>query len=456
MDPMPKASMINASIDTGTSGAFLPLGALNVAAALEARGIGVSLLDYQLSEVDNHFDPVNFKGLMERAGNLIGVSCMSLMLPVVVEAARMVKEERPDVRIVLGGPGPTGVAEELVRHFPFIDVVVRGEGDETAAAVFTRLADDGELDDIPGITYPGNGGAISNPAQRRIEDLDALPLPAYHLLDMARYDYAVVSSSRGCPYKCTFCDVGPLWQNRTRNLSIGRFTDQVESLVTEYGKDNIVIMDDTFVLSKLRVKGFCDGLGERGLDVDWGCFGRMDLMDGELMRTMRAAGCTGIFYGVESGSDRVLRAVNKRFDSALAARVLRASREYFDVKASFIWGFPFETLEDYRETVMLAAYAAKLGCDYQANLLVPLPMSRIYEEYREALRFPSRPEDMMVSGGYFTGEAFERESIQRMIEQIRSHPSVFPVFYYYDHETLGEKRRIDESLGLSRSTFRAE
>ena len=187
----------------------IPLGLLYLASALEGNEIKVELRDFQLQpRVTPHSVKSLTSFLLDDSAPIIGISCLADTLPLVVSATAGVKNERPEKTIILGGPGPSGVAEELLKNFPWLDIVVHGEGEETIVELLPALRA-GTLDKVKGISYRDNGLVVSNPQRSRNRSLDRLAYPAYHLLDWDQYGCASVVTARGCSYRCAFCDVAP-------------------------------------------------------------------------------------------------------------------------------------------------------------------------------------------------------------------------------------------------------
>jgi radical SAM superfamily enzyme YgiQ (UPF0313 family) len=198
-------------------------------------------------------------------------------------------------------------------------------------------------------------------------------------------------------------------------------------------------VDDTFVLNRHRVRDFCEILIDRDLRIAWGCFGRINLMTPDLLETMSAAGCRAIFYGIDSGSQAVLDRTAKKLRAADVLPVLELSARHFDqIEASFIWGYPFETLDDFDRTFALAAEASRLApaVNVQLHMLSPLPLSPIYREFGAELLEPE-PADrpwLLLPALLLDDRA------ARVRELVRSAPDVFPGFYTLPTPSKDAKR----------------
>ncbi len=419
----------------------VPLGPLYLTAVLEQHGYQVDFRDYQLCEGANNFDVDLFYHFLGNSAGILGVSCFIDTLPLVVLTLEKVKREHPEKTIILGGPGPSSVADELLRHFPFIDIVVRGEGEE-AIVDLMRRSKEGGIDRTPGISYRCGLEVRHNPSAPRIRDLGSLPFPAYHHLDWDRYSRARIITARGCPYACTFCDIPGLWHRRCVPRSIDSVITEMELLSGQFGKTVVDICDDIFVLDRDRVLATCQRLKGRGLS--WTCFGRVNLIDEEVMRHMAEAGCFNIFYGIESGSDRVLAQIAKGTSVAQAESVMALSCDYFGVTASYIWGFPFEGLDDFYQTIQSMARVVRIEGDVSIalHLLSPSPFSGFNPRYEHYLRFSTDlPTALLLGQPLSDRSAGEQTAV---IDLIARYPSIFQAFYFYDLPPMDTKLRIME------------
>jgi radical SAM superfamily enzyme YgiQ (UPF0313 family) len=417
---------------------YVPLGPLYVTAALEQAGYNVDFRDYLVgsSAYTDPMAPQSLVAFLRDSCRLVGIGCTSGTLPLVLSAVEMLKRERPEMIVFLGGIGPTGVAEEIIREFPSVDVVVKGEGELTVVELTERLLAGSGLEGVRGIVYRLDSRVKDGGRRCLIEDLDDVPTPAYGKVNPHSYSIAGIASSRGCPYDCLFCDTAPFWQRRHRSRSLDDVLGEIRFLKETYGIRDFEFVDDTFVLNRSRVIEFCRRLALEPLDITWSCCGRIDLMDEEMMRTMAVSGCRMVFYGMESGSDRVLAGIKKKFTRKQACAVIARSARYFDVYVSFIWGFPFETMADFQETVDCTTFVSELGGTPWLFALAPLPMSSLYRQYRDSLE---------LQDGWYSNMGGDREGAARVI---RKYPGVFSGFYRYPTEAFDEKFALIKERGL--------
>lgn len=335
-----------------------PLGMLWIGGALRRAGHGVEFLDMQ---VDRR-SPAETAAALRPPLVLIGGTSHSRF--VAFEAAAAVKEASPETCVVYGGPHASFTARDTLTHIEAIDLVVRGEGEETAveiAAWAQAGADRGRLPELHGISYRENGAVRDNPDRKPIADLDALGPPDRELVPMAQYHTRMeylgslgtsLMSARGCPIACTFCSAsamfGPRYRRRTPRLVV----DEIEMLASRYGMQGIKIFDSTFTLNRHHAETVCDELIRRRLNLPWECEIRVGSVDPPLLEKMRRAGCYYVDIGVESGSQRVLdRCVRKQIKLEEAEKLFRWTKELgLMTKVFFTVGHPGETAAEGRMT----------------------------------------------------------------------------------------------------------
>jgi radical SAM superfamily enzyme YgiQ (UPF0313 family) len=438
---VPDITLVNAVFPSSVR--VPPHGLLYVTASLIAAGFSVELRDYQ--QCPANLPPEEPASLARFAGcssPVVGISCMSYALPLVIEAARQMKAERPDVVIVVGGIGPSPVAARLLVFCAAIDVVVVGEGEETAVDLFTHLQRGLPLSEVPGLVYRDGTGIHTTGPRQRIKNLTALPWPAYDQVDLKSYDIVDIQYGRGCPFSCSFCDIAPYWDRKHTHRAAEQFVDELEFLEQVHGVSDIFVIDDTFVLSKAQVTAICDEIVRRGLRVEWGCYARVDLVSESLLARMAEAGCRKVFFGIESGSDTVLLDIVKgaTLDQSRVA-VTTALRHMPFVTTSFVWGFPSESLEDLEDTAALVLYYAALGACPQLNLVVPYSYSPLFRQHRSTLTYDPRfSAQLQFYGG--AGEGWVSEMIRRDTE-------LFSVFYQVPTSRFAAKWEYLDEIGLN-------
>jgi len=419
----------------------LPLGPLYLTTALERAGFKVDFRDYQLCKSDDLFDTASIADFCDDPGPVIGLSCMANLLPFTILAARELKERFPDRTIVLGGVGPKAVEEKILRRFPWIDLIAHGEGEISAPLLLSALKSGRPLDDVPGIFFRKDGRVVCNPSPARIQDLDAIGRPAYHHVPIGTYDAYGMISSRGCPYPCTFCSVAPIWGRQPTYRSSQDIVDEMKELHDTVGVELFLFQDEFFVASKERTLDFCNTLGKSGLNVKWKAFGRVNLTDRESLEAMARTGCVEVRYGIESGSAAVLERTRKGFtpDQSIAV-VSEATTIMPRVDAFFVWGFPFETLEDFHQSVFQMVSFRLMGARILPSLLCLLPQTDVYRDLgpNPALEFSAdlMPE-YMITGHEVNhiGRYSAPGEYGPIFSFIADQPDLFPGFYLVDPES---------------------
>ncbi len=434
---------------------YLPLGCLYLISALEQAGIQVDFRDYQTfsSGLSFPLDLDSFQSFLSDSAPIVGVSCMISMLPFVLLGTKRFKESHPEHKVILGGPGPSGVATAIVSSLPWIDMVVRGEGETTLVEVLKALKSGGDLGLIPGITYRDRSGIHHNRPRPRVRNLDEIAFPAHDRVNLSDYTNISIITGRGCPFKCAFCDVGPLWGNKAFFRSIDNVMEELDFLKSKYNLNSVHIGDDTFDLQRGRTETLCEEI--KGLGLNWSCLARVDLMDEDLLDRMAKAGCDAVFLGIESGSDDVLKRINKKFTIEEATRKVEMFARYIpEVITSYIWGFPFETMEDFKLTLFSVVSMGYLGARVGLKLLSPMPMSPLGIEYRDQLEFSEDLCSVFASLGNVTpGKMSRRAEIPDEFKVfIKEYPDICAGFYYIKSNTIREKaeylKRFSEKLGV--------
>ena len=326
---------------------------------------------------------------------MVGISCFTLGR---TGAARLAAEARralPHAHIVMGGPHATFFPEHMLAN-PAVDTVVLGEGEETIVELVERLALGGDLSDIPGLALRSRGAVVRTPARQRTTDLDGLAFPAYDAFDLSLYKSPEIPgqyqsltgthllSSRGCPFRCGFCSVNRFFEGRWAKRSPGNVADEVQRLIEDLNVRHIYFSDDLFTLDRQRIVDLCRELEERKLHFVWMAETRVDLVDEELLILMRRAGCYRIYYGVESGSPRVLKAANKGFTVQDVRQAFALTHRAGMEPCCFLMvGNPGETPDTIGETVELI-HAIRPATMPILGINTLLPASAQYDRAKEA------------------------------------------------------------------------
>ncbi len=371
----------NESIWHGIKGAMPPLGLLSIAAYAEREGYSVRIIDLHVEQ----WSIEEFRRqLATFTPRVVGISMMTSTAIAGNRVARCVKEVHPDATVVVGGVHAEAMPTECLQNSA-IDIVVRGDGELT----FSRIVAGQPWRDIPGLSYRAGHRAVHNAPAPVIDQLDSMPMPAYHLVPMDKYYPAMgayrklpainMLMTRGCPGKCTFCNSA---ETTLRTRSAEHVVAEIEYLKRTYGIREIQFYDDTFTIFRQNVLEFCRLMIERNVGVTWTAFVRTDCFKEDLAYAMRRAGCHQVMFGVESGDDEVLEVICKPIDRARTAAAVRLARKVgLEVRATYMFGNPTETVKSMQRSI---DNALALDPDLAIfNITTPYPGTQMFAWARE-------------------------------------------------------------------------
>jgi len=348
-----------------------PLGLLLLAAILEQEGHEAHVVDLNLFVKSGEFKPdrsarTQFMRRLPRRSkqiDLLGLTTWSYNFGITMELVEEFRRKHPQVPVVLGGPHVTFVDEQVLERFASVDYVLRDEGDRTFPQLLRALSHPNppeKLALIPGLTWRKGGEVVRNPSGGVVEDLDALPFPAYHLVEPR--DYLVlntvlpIEAGRGCPYNCNFCSTTNMFQRKYRVKSAPRLVDEIEWAIQATGSNRFELLHDNLVAKKAYVLELCEEIRRRNVDVDWSCTSRTDNLTEELAEAMFLAGCSSIFFGIESLSAERQAWTGKKLKPAKVREAIElTARQHITPSTGIIIGFPDESDEELNETVLTAA-----------------------------------------------------------------------------------------------------
>lgn len=384
-----------------------PLGLGYIGAVLEANGFDVEILDALALGADNVEQVGEFirvglswedlKSHVRRASpNIVGVSAAyTAYASNSHQCAKIVKEVDPEIPVVFGG-AHTSILFDKVLADPNVDIAVLGEGEMTFLELMKRLKTDADIHGVSGTAVRQNSSIVRNSPRPYIEELDSIPFPARHLLPMERYfrkpsflrDYSMrpprtnMITSRGCPFNCVFCSIHSVWGYKWRWRSPNNVADEIELLMNKYGVREIAFLDDNISLNKKRMMAICDEIIQRKLDIKWctpnGVMVRT--LDREVVERMRKSGCWKLTLGIESGSSETQRFIGKNINLEQCREIIRYCNKIgMWTHATFIIGFPYETLESINQTIDFAVNSElDLANFYVAT---PYPATRLHDVF---------------------------------------------------------------------------
>ncbi|MEE8423537.1 MAG: radical SAM protein [Thermodesulfobacteriota bacterium] len=404
-----------------------PLNLAYIAAVCETAGFKVDIMDL------NHGD----KGLdkkIEDAG-LIGISCFTHNYHDALDILRKTKEHGK--KVVIGGPHVSFCYEEALRDG--FDFVVRGEGEFVILELLKRLKEGGDLN-IRGLIFKENGKIRKNGVWR-VENLDALPFPARHLLKLHKYTYpGAIATSRGCVNHCIFCS--------SRNISGRLRLRSAESVVEEIthlknlGIDSFLVVDPNFAYDKKRTLEICNGVEE--LEMEWYAELRLDHVDGEVIRKMAGSGCRVVRFGIESGSQRIVDFIKKGIElKDLLKTIETFVKNGITPVCGFMIGHPHETGKDFEKTMKLAKKIKDLGGEATFAVQTPYPGTYLFKnaERLDVKILHKEWNDYHHLNPVIETESFTIDNLRRMLSDA-----------LLMNREGGAKRKSFRNIALSRSS----
>jgi len=328
-----------------------PHSLLPLAAVLEEKEIEVEIFDGQIE---------NYRNISNKDFDIVGISSLTgYQIKSGLEIARFIREHDRSIPIIWGGVHPSILPEQTVRS-EYVDIVVRGEGEETLVELVDVLRNSKDLKTVKGITYVEHGEIISTP-DREFIDLNTLPLLPYYLLDAQKYSnvYRYPSviyfhSSRGCPHNCGFCYIKQVHKNKWRAMSAERVLKEINHIVDYFKPSCIASSEDNFFCNRKRIEELCRLMIEKGPGINWSGsshFGYVTNYDSGFLNLLCEAGCEGLSFGGESGSEKILKLINKRITPNDMKKMVQKLKEHgIKTGVNFMCGFPGETVEDLKLT----------------------------------------------------------------------------------------------------------
>jgi anaerobic magnesium-protoporphyrin IX monomethyl ester cyclase len=325
-----------------------------LAAVAEKNGFEVMVLDCPAQHMLYHHikqEIARFKP------DIVGITSVTPTFTSALKVAKTAKEAYPQTLVVLGGPHVTIANDQFILQNPEVDVVVKGEGEQTIVDLAHCVSGTMTLEEVKGITYRKNGQLLHTTKRPCLENLDTLPPPAYNYFPLNKYRIfgklgLPMETGRGCTSECSFCLIPQIGGNNYRTKSPENIVDEMEYLRDHYHPDFLTLNDEVFTLDKKKVSAICSEIRQRKITIPWDCQTRADLVSKELLYKMKAANCQLVSFGVESGSQKILNAMKKSTTVEQNAAAIRWAKEAgLSVTVSLIIGYPGETKETLKQTI---------------------------------------------------------------------------------------------------------
>lgn len=388
-------------------GQVLPIGLLSLNQVLLKEGFKSHICDYnsvyarkELKLNTNYY--VNqermIQYLLKYQPRIVSIYTMANNYHTALSMCTLLKKANPETITILAGPQATALAEKTLKIFPDVDLIGMGEGELTICGIVKHLSKHGleDLDCVKGICYRNNGIPESNWDNSRWIDVDDLPIIDFSpLIDSKKINTIEMEIGRGCPFSCTYCSTSVFWGRNYRVKSPKRVLNEVKTYIKIYGIKTVYFRHDLFTCNKQYVLEICNLFIENDLQIEWACYARLDVLDEEMISMMAQAGCRILYLGLESGSARIQRVIDKNLQISSIFPLLEVFNKYqVSAHLSFIFGFPEETHSDLAETLNVM-YQIKQRC-------------RLLRQNR------NRIEIFLSKLAYFPGTRLTKENIERL------------------------------------------
>lgn len=408
----------------------MPLGLLTLAAGLSKKGYIPAIFRPEQKLFRNE----DFQTVAQTIANLnyrlIGFSTWCITYPASLLIAQSIKRINPQTTIVFGGPQASILAKETLEKFTFVDFVLSGEADFTFSKFLTEWEKDSpEFQKIKGLSYKNESGRICTTKHAEpVKNLNNLPIPAYKLVPKSKS--LKLDVGRGCPFHCTFCSTSQFFAQKYRVKSPERILQEIKLAAEQSKITAFSFAHDMFTLNKKFINELCSKLIQfnesKSKKITWTCSARIDCVNAKMLSQMKRAGCQAVFFGIESGSEKIQKNIRKNLNLDQALQIADVCRETgINMHASFIIGFPDETNSDVEETLQCALKLALKGALIQISELSLLPGTPLYNTYKNQLRF-----DGQFSN--FSNAVCGKEELLLILK----FPELFSSFYYLPVSTL--------------------
>ncbi len=426
------ASFDQARGDTPPMQAFVPMGLLSLKAAAD-RALGDQqirvielngLINRGVIENNDHFYENLVNQVWRPDDDFFGLMTDADSLPHTVLTAYRLKERSPHAHVCLGGPAVSPISALVLDRFPFIDSVCRGESEATFCELLEVLELRRTLEGVKGLTWRAGDRVIENPERPIMSDVDELPIPDFDSYDMALGAPLYLDVGRGCPFKCQFCATAPFWNRRYRMKSIDRIVTEMILVRDRYGRKHINFSHDIFTCDKAWTLAFSERLIAERLGVTWSCSTRTDIISPEILTAIAQAGCTDIYYGIETGSPLTQKDIEKALDLDWCRHIVQVTREVgIRATTGFIVGHPTETLDTLKDTLNCFFEFLQIG-GHRAHLfaLCPFHGAPMFSQYASTITRAAEYSDVPLT----ESPAHELSALRR------ENPDIFASAFRYE------------------------
>ena len=409
------------------------IGTLQLATILKQHGITCDILPFfKIGDLSNFNKFLNnaIKLIKKANPKIVSFYTRCDTYHIMLKLAEVIKESFKNIYVVCGGPQSDITAVETIKQIPYVDYVCCGEGENTVYPFFSSLINGTPDYSVDGLVYRKDKEVITNTRPAFIEDLDVLPFLDYSLLkfkdeSLNKKRIFSIDVGRGCPFGCAFCSTNSFWGRKFRLKSPERICEEIKIAHDKFGRTRFNFSHDMFTVNRNKVIETCSLLKTLDLPIQWGCSARLDCIDNELIDIMADSGMIGIYLGIETGSPRMQKLINKKLDLENATqKIAYLKSKGIKTTASFIYGFPEETEHDISLTISLIGELLNLKTvNVQTHLCAFMVGTELSEKYKSEMTPVEQYSDE-------TGEY----AIEECQDIIKKHPNLFQHMYEYKTE----------------------
>nr|WP_294485569.1 radical SAM protein [uncultured Anaerosporobacter sp.] len=329
--------------------------------------------------------------LLEMKPKIIGFYTICNSFIITVLLAKYIRKVQPNIKIIFGGPHATINNEEILKQYNFVDVICLGESEYSIKPLVEALLSNTDLSQVPGISYLSNGQIVSTEHAELVtnEKLSNYTVYDFNPFILDNTESFMIEGGRGCPFSCTFCTTSKFWDRKYRVKPVRDLIDEMNKLNKLYGIKKFSIQHDMFTANRVYISEFCQYLIDNDTGYSWGCSSRVDVLDFDLIDLMSRSNCTSIYIGIETGSSRMQKEINKNLNLDHAVEIIEyISKKEIEVTTSFIYCFPNETIEDFKNTIHLMEKLLLIGIyNVQLHRFMPLPNTDETDKIRDVMYY---------------------------------------------------------------------
>ncbi len=433
---MKKILLVNPPSSYDKSAIAMPLNLMILSSIGNDYNQKIDILDLDfIVKKDNTIDYLSFlfNTILEKNINVIGITTNCLNYPIVILLVEKIKDFNKKLIVFLGGPQAGLCAEETMISYKNIDFIIIGEGENTFRELLEN--DFTGLEKISGLCIRSEGNKVLLTEKRKlIFNLDDTPYPNYQGIDIFEYLKEIeknqipvvpIEVGRGCPYNCTFCCTSLFWERKYRTKSVSRVLNEIENYI-KLGAKKFTFIHDNLAVNHQYIKELSIELSKYK-NLSWNISSRVDNLNQNIIKYLSKGGCKGIFLGIETGSKRLQKDINKNLDISSVFEIIKECKNNgINTTCSFILGFPNETLEELNETLELALKCKIEGADIEIQILSPLYKTKIYNKYEDKI--------------YLNNNLYDKYNIflerNHAMTKIKTSKKLYSFFYTLDNENL--------------------